>query len=400
MAKILYTWELGADLGHIQRFLSLAPHLRARGHDVVLAAQDLSRAQNLPGAREYLIVQAPLWLPKVKNLPDLQANYADILQRQGYLDPTGLLGLAKGWRALFDLIAPQLLIADHSPTALLAARGLSFPRVTFGSGFFSPPRTTPMPSMHPQLNIPAQRLLDNERTVLPAINHVLAEFGQPAIVNLADLLDVDETFLMTPQELDHYRDRGPAEYMGPILSGEGGATPPWPDAPGKKVFAYIKSGHRLTERFFTQLLDGPFNVLAYVPGLTEERCRIMQAPNIHFSPNPVDMRYATRHARIVLCHAGIGTILHALLAGLPLLLLPTFVEQCLMADNVVRIGAGTLIHDNAKDVDFNAHLRELTRNPQYAKRAKIFAARYTNVNADAILDRVVARCEALITPQA
>ena len=202
MATILYAWELGADYGHVNRFLPLAERLCERGHQVVLAVKALSRIETLSGTGAFDVVQAPVWLPQIIGLPEPQVCYADILLRSGYLHRDGLLGLVKGWRNLHTLIKPQLLIADHAPTALLASHGLGVPRVLYGSGFFSPPRTTPLPSMRPWQQVPAQRLVDSERAALLMINQVLTDFDLQGLDNLAQLFDVDEDFLMSPEEFD------------------------------------------------------------------------------------------------------------------------------------------------------------------------------------------------------
>lgn len=396
MAKILYTWEWGDDLGHIQSFLSFATYLSARGHEVVLAAKDLSRIHTLPGLQKFMAVQAPVWLSPVKGLPKPMVCYADIMQRYGYLDADGLLGLVKGWRAIFSMIKPQLLVVDHSPTALLASRGLDFPRIIYGSGFLSPPRTTPMPSMCPWLTLPARRIEDSEAVVLRTINQVLVELGERPMGTLADLFAADDNLLMTPAELDHYQQRGPARYMGPVRSVQGGATPEWPKGPGKKIFAYIKTSHPHSKQLFMQLLDAPFNVLAYVPGLSEEKCRAMQAPNIHFSSRPVDMHYVTQHAKAILCHAGIGTTQYGLLSGLPMLLLPIVLEQELVARNVSREGMGIFIDPSERVPDLTALIRELVNNPRYAKNAQRFARKYASTKEAEIMAVVAKRCEELM----
>ena len=396
MAKILYAWELGDDLGHIQKFLSLATHLRASGHEVVFAAKDLTRLETLPGMQSFAALQAPVWWSPIKGLPEPQVCYADILQHFGYLNEKGLLGMVKGWRALFNLIKPQLLIADHAPTALLASRGLDFPRITYGDGFLSPPRTTPMPSMRPWLDLPAGRIEDSEAAVLQTINMVLAELGAQPMLALADLFAVEDELLLIPSELDHYPQRGPAHYLGPAPSVKGGARPDWPKGPGKKIFAYIKTSHPLSKQLFMQLLDAPFNVLAYVPGLSEQSCREMQAPNIHFSPVPVDMHYVTQYAKAILCHAGIGTVSHGFLAGLPMLLLPTQLEQELTARNLARLGMGIFVDSDQSAPDFIALIRELVKNPRYAKNVLRVAHKYVGIKEDEIMSVVVKRCEELM----
>jgi UDP:flavonoid glycosyltransferase YjiC (YdhE family) len=225
---------------------------------------------------------------------------------------------------------------------------------------------------------------------------VLAEIGGQPLQALADLFAVDDNILMTPVELDHYQQRGPARYMGPVPSTNSGATPEWPKGPGKKIFAYIKTSHPQSKQLFMQLLDSPFNVLAYVPGLSEERCRAMQAPNIHFSSRPVDMRYVTQHAKAILCHAGFGTTQHGLLSGLPILLLPINLEQLLVARNVSRLEMGIYIESDQSVPDFNSLIRELVKNPRYAKNAQRFAHKYASTKEDEIMAVVVKRCEELM----
>ncbi len=397
MAKILYAGELGDDLGHLQRFLTLAPRLSAHGHDVVFAAHDLSRIETLPGMQAYTVLQAPTWLYPVKDLPEPQVCHADVLQRCGYLDENGLLGMVKGWRSLFSMIDPQLLIADNAPTALLASRGLGLPRITYDNGFFSPPRTTPLPNLRPWLKLPAKRIEDSDSAVLRIINRVLAEVGEHPLAALADLFAADEHFLMSLEELAHYPARGPVRYLGPVLEPGGGATPEWPKRPGKKIFAYVQLGHPQSKQLFMQLLDSPYNVLAHVPGFSEQQCREMQAPNIHFSPRPVDMRYVTQHAKALLCHAGTGTILHGLLAGLPVLLLPSTLEQVLVARNVSGSGMGICVDSDQSVPDYKALLRELVRNPRYARSAQRFARKYAVRKEDESMAMVVQRCEELMS---
>jgi hypothetical protein len=396
MSTILYAWELGADYGHVSSFLPVAQQLRAQGHRVVLAVKDLSRIQRLAGARDFEIMQAPVWLNEVKGLPEPMVCYTDMLHRFGYLDSTGLLGIAKAWRALFALLRPQLLIADHAPTALLAARGQPFQRAVYGNGFLSPPRTTPLPSMRPWLEVPAERIENSERATLQTMNSVLDKLGATGLDNVAQLFDVDENFLMTPEELDHYGNRGAAHYYGAILSLRGGATPPWPAVPGAKLFAYVKPRHKHFPQLLQQLRDAPYAVLMHAPGLPEQRRVALESANLHITAEPVDMRYACREAAAVICHAGFGTVLDALLAGLPTLLLPMQLEQDLTARNVVRLGVGLASDIDAPQPDFCADLKRLFDDPGYGERARAFAGKYAGVDQSAIIMAVAQRCAQLL----
>jgi UDP:flavonoid glycosyltransferase YjiC (YdhE family) len=396
MSRILYAWEMGGGYGHINGFLPVAQRLREQGHHVILAVKDLSRVQALPGASDFGFLQAPVWQAEVKGLPEPMISYPEILHRFGYLDSVALLGFTKAWRALYALTGPDLLIADHAPTALLAARGLDFPRACYGNGFFSPPRTTPLPSMRPRLQIPLTRLVNSEQAVLETVNRVLNALGMPRFDNLAQLFAVDENFLMTPQELDHYKNRHNAHYYGTVLSAQGGTTPPWPAAPGPRVFVYLKAPHKHLEQLLTQLRSSSYAVLAHIPGLSAAQRQALQTPNFHLSPQPVDMRYACQNAAAVICQGGFGTLQDALLAGLPTLLLPVHLEQFLTAMNVEEMGAGLAVSPEDPGVDSIHLLNQLLDNPAYGERARAYAEKYADQSQEKIITAVAGRCAELL----
>lgn len=70
-------------------------------------------------------------------------NFAHILANVGWGDFAELFGLACAWRNVIRLVRPDLMVCDHSPTALLASRGLGVRRVVIGSGFLCPPDECP-----------------------------------------------------------------------------------------------------------------------------------------------------------------------------------------------------------------------------------------------------------------
>ena len=136
--KVLYAWEIGEDLGHVTQFLPLAFELRRRGHDVVTALRELPRAEEIIGRHGITMLQAPIWQGELLDPPQLPISYAEILFFYGYLDASRLVAMIKAWVALISLVGPDIIIADHAPTALIAARVLGIPRATMGAGFFHP----------------------------------------------------------------------------------------------------------------------------------------------------------------------------------------------------------------------------------------------------------------------
>jgi len=116
VSRILFAWELGGNLGHVMRMRTVARALRERGHDVSLHKEPSPRSS------------AP-------DLPREPASYPEILLHYGFADPAALTDGVRRWRSLYAQAAPDLIVFDHAPTALLAARGLGIPRVLLGTGF-------------------------------------------------------------------------------------------------------------------------------------------------------------------------------------------------------------------------------------------------------------------------
>src|SRR5712664_602835 len=157
--------------GHLGSALPLAMKLRERGHQIIFALRDLAHAERFLGQRGFALLQAPVWMSERRG-PELPVSYAEMLANFGFLDRAGLTGMVKAWRELYRLVRPDLLVIDHGPTALLAARSTGIRRVLLGTGFHSPPRTSPMPSLRPWLNISQERLVESERQVMETINEL------------------------------------------------------------------------------------------------------------------------------------------------------------------------------------------------------------------------------------
>ena len=116
--------------------------------------------------------------------------------------------MAGAWRNLFLSVRPDLIVFDHSPTALLAACGLAAKKAMIGTGFFCPLDGYPLPDLRPWLHEGKERLRDDENHVLANANQVLAAWGQPPLKRISRLFhEVDEQFLVTLPELDHYQGR-------------------------------------------------------------------------------------------------------------------------------------------------------------------------------------------------
>src|SRR5215469_15969615 len=139
-------WELGGDLGHVARLRPLAEALRTRGHRVSFILRETVAAERLLDPGHYAWLQAPLQAVPVSPVYVPTRHLPHILHNVGFHDEQALLGRMRAWRNLYAALSPDLLVFDHSPTALLAARGLPVKRIVLGTGFGVPPQVSPLPA--------------------------------------------------------------------------------------------------------------------------------------------------------------------------------------------------------------------------------------------------------------
>jgi UDP:flavonoid glycosyltransferase YjiC (YdhE family) len=390
MAHIHLAWELGGGLGHAARLKMLARVLLARGHRVSLSLRDLGYTQRVLGDLPVPRYQAPVWLHHTEGMPANHASLAEILLASGYLEVPCLAGLTAGWRALFGLLEPDLVVADHAPTALLAARTLHLPTSSLGAGFSGPPRDRPLPCLRDWEGVAPQRLARAEAHLLNVVNAVLEQHGAPELVHAARVLLGDEPLLCTWPEIDPYgRTAGDGHWLGPVGMPVGGAAPAWPPGAGPRVFACIEHDFPGHAALLQALVDEGCRVLCYVPEVAAGRAAPVLSPRIVHASQPVALEAALNGAALCVCHAGEGTVVQALLAGVPVLMLPMQLEQFLVARRVESWGGGINGARVKPDGDWRALVRSMLDDGKLRAATAAFAHRRGDRTALERAERVV-----------
>jgi UDP:flavonoid glycosyltransferase YjiC (YdhE family) len=398
MSRILLAWELGGGFGHLAPFLSLAPRLLERGHTLHIAAREIGNAHKAIGDLPITVHQAPLCLKNYGGLQEPPLNFAEILMRYGYLDPPMLRAMVAAWRALLDATRTDLLIADHAPTALLAARWSNMPTAVIGTPFSVPPQVHPTPNMRHWLDVPPQRLADSDAHVLKAVNAILPVDAAPLAAIHGIFSGAAQFFLGVP-ETDPYGPREAAVYLGPNSRSTGTALPAWPGGAGKRILAYLRGDYKHLEATLRALVADGTRVIAYVPGANQKHLNLMATLGATVAMESVDMVRLLPQADICVAH-GPGTAFAALRAGVPVMMLPTQLENFLLAQAMQRMGIGTLIHPDQDSPDFAGVLTEMMASDRYAASARVFAARYPDSVIDAMIEQVIARIESQCAAQA
>jgi UDP:flavonoid glycosyltransferase YjiC (YdhE family) len=383
ICKVLLTWELGEDLGHLARLRPLAARLQRRGHHVVLAASKLGNVATLPGS--LAVIPAPGPEPgRVKDAIREPATFADILYNAGVTRDGMLAGTVRAWRGIFDLVKPDVVVQDFSPHTLLAR-----------TGFACPPNTRSLPDIRGWQNHYPERMAMTEQQVLDALNRQLASQGQPALAGIGELFTrADANCLATFRELDHYPMRldneAAPDYVG-VWSDLGGDPPRWPEGEGPRVFAYLKS-FRALPRLLDHMSQTGFPCLVYLR--TDFDAERWRSRTLSIVRKPLDMARVSRECDLAVLHAGHGSTATHLLAGNPILQLPFNVEQFHTAKNTEHLGAGAM----AMIDDPTGVVRAFDRvavDEDMRKAAAVFAERHRDFDPAIALETVVDRIEAL-----
>jgi UDP:flavonoid glycosyltransferase YjiC (YdhE family) len=391
MAKVDFAWELGAGTGHVTTLLPVAAAMKARGHEVRFFLRDLSAGADLEGAAGIPREGAPIWsgpatIPNPLNLGEILLNF-------GYHDPPQHKALVDAWRE--RLRGSQAVIANVAPAAHLAARTLGIPSFEISQGFHVPPATMPSPPLRHWEPAPRARLEAADRRVLLAINSALAGYDARPIATIGELF-TGRAMLLTYPELDIYPERGPSDYYGITDSGEGKAAPEWPAGEGARVFAYLYHYYKGLEPLLAALAALKLPALVFCRGIDPKLKEKHGCGSVHFSDEPMSVSRLLPQCGLVVCHASHQMTAQALLAGKPVLLLPTQLEQFLIMRRVVRYGAGLGIAPEEPHADFARALKQLIDDARYAAKAREFAQRYAGHDRGAALHTMIRRCEAAL----
>lgn len=391
MTRILCCWELGGGFGHLFRLAPIGLELAKRECQVVYAIPDVVSGAAFLKTHACRILRAPVWQapPKVHAFSQ---TYSQNLLRNGYWHRESLRNQLQGWLAFFDAWQPDVILAEHAPSALLAARKAGLPRIAMGTGFSLPPLTAPMPGLQPWFKLPERYLIKCEKEFLSCVNPALQDVGAPALTAVADLFEGAMQLLCTLPELDHYGARSDTRYWGPAIFTPQDQEATWPSDKRDNVFLYIKPEHRFFRQIICLLKEMGLPTLAFAPGLGLEEQRALQGENLSISLHPVNLEEAATHCRLMISEGGHNAGALMLLAGVPLFICPGQLEQAVWAHRISAQGLGvtTGFFDSAPD--FSARLEAILSDSNIAGRVKAFAAKYAAFDPQKQVAEIAEQC--------
>jgi len=369
MARVLFAWELGGDLGHARRVFEVARGLRRLGHETAFAFQDLLALGALGASAEWF--QAPLIASPATAPTRPPLSHSEILVYRGYGDALSVAGNTRGWLGLFSLWKADALVADYAPGALIAARAARLPHVSIGSGFSTPPPRDPMPALRSWAAIEETALRRADATLLAGVRGGLERVNASAALpaNASDVFRVEHNVLCTWPEIDPFGARADAEYVGPQDDPSTGAEAHWRASARPRVFAYVKAHDPRLPPMLDAIARLPGEAIVVALGLAPAQAAARSTPTMQVHSQPVALGPLLADCDLCISHGGPGTVAHALNAGVALALVPQHLEQVLVARQVVSTGAAVMWAPETPPAELPRWIAEAAANESIRKAA-------------------------------
>lgn len=381
---------MGGGFGHLSRLEPIASQLRSQGHHILFVVKDVVAATKWLGLNSYSFLQAPLPCAAI-NLRRPPSSYAEILLAEGYGEPDIASGVIESWLNIIRLYRPDILISDHSPMAIFAARILNVRRVMVGSGFELPPLVRPFPCFRPWEDISKLDLEAAEGRVLATLNKVASTYRSRPINDLSDIFDLDWSGITSFRELDHYGSRSEANYMGPILSTGKGLLQHWRSGPSTKIFVYLQRHFRELQWVLRALTKLDAESMVVVPGLGGDKARALSTKNVKVFDELIKIEPLLGSMDLAISYGGVGVVNLLLLAGVPLFLIPQNIEQYMHSCRVEALGAGLVLGEHRDFSSIEYLINKVLADSGFSNCANDFKSKYSEYDSAATVN-AVAEC--------
>ena len=240
------------------------------------------------------------------------------------------------------------------------------------------------------------------RSGMPSLNRTRAEVGLPPVRDLPGLMARADRILVCSSPSYDFAPRSvPANvrYVGPQLDDEpsGASGDRWAAEPGQPLVLAGVSSTVMRQEGLLQRAAGALGQLP-VRGLVTTGPAV--DPAVISAPGNVTVTRWARHADVlphcsaVITHGGHGTVMKALIAGVPLVLVPLGRDQPDNAGRVVHAGAGIRLRKNATVSALRAAVSRVIEDPRYHAAARHMAAQLASERDD---NRAVAELEQVAT---
>jgi hypothetical protein len=366
----------------------LAEALTKWGHQPVFVVKDVIAARPLLGGLGP-VLQAPLLgRARAAELAFGAGSFSDILAIRGFGDPKSLGPAVDAWSDLLDLLRPNLLVADFSPTAVLAARSRT-PIVSVGYGFYLPPDHLPRFPLFRD-DVPP---VAGEGAVLTTVQQVLADRRDTPPKTLPAAFRAQYTHVYSLPPLDPYAAYRRTPGFGPIEK----MPEALPAPQDHLVFAYLSGEHPRIAEILIALGELHCRTELYIRNSEASIRRFAARRNINVHDAPPVLQEVMGRASVIVSHGGGGITHAALLAGRPQVVLPTQAEAHGTAAAIHGMGVGRRVAVESGGAALRQAVTDLLQKQGFRRAAEAAAIQAQRLyHPGARIEGLVETCNELI----
>ena len=383
--------------GTVPPALSLAANLVRRGHQVrVLADPTIESSARSAGCSFSPWREAPHFKSRAEQTALIAAlesgnPYRAFRAAKDYAGKAMTNRFAHDVVSTFRDFPADAILADGLPGILIGAQATRRPTAALVAQTYARP-TPGLPLLgtgwspgHSFLVRMRDRLAPRVASwlftpTLPRLNAVVERYEQLPIDNVFELFDrCDRVLVMTSPSFDFSAPQLPTNvrYVGPQLDDPDWAAETEWHRQGSEPLVLVATSSIYQDQI--DLLERIVEALGQLPvSAVLTTGRAVEPEEIQAGPN-VQVLQAAPHARVlreasvVVTHAGHGTVLKSLAAGVPLVCIPMGRDQKDNTVRVLRLGAGVRLSKKATPSHIADAVSEVLEGPQYVAAARRFA---------------------------
>jgi rhamnosyltransferase subunit B len=360
---VLFVNELYVDLwpasplGAIAKALDGLAREQELDLSIVFALRDPVFAGFPIAALGYHVLPSPA-TPTTDHAGTKDNSFADVLLACRFARVHDLSRAVSAWDGLFEVIKPDVIVADTSPVVMLAARG-RIPVMVTGSGFAVPP---------PGLGaFPPFGEDTSDETIqglmLEVANMVLATRNAPLLDRLPRLLEGEARSAFCVPKLDPYAGTRTEPPLRPC-----GCPGPLPFPAAPLLFAQMASDQAFAGAAARGFDRAGIAVAAYLPGPETAPTTFLAALGAELCATPPAPQEMLCRASIVVS-GDVWLAQAAYTAGRAQICLPSSLEMRLLAEQLEILGCGITLRSFGSE-ELASAVRELMLNPTYRERAE------------------------------
>jgi len=349
MSRFLFTMMFTNDLGLPNRTVPIAQELTKRGHEVAFCNSEAAPKKLLTEFELKNIGFRERGLPTVMPPFEQPWNMDHFYCFYGCQDEAFLHNECDGMVEVMKEYSPDVVVDTWGLTGCIAARAVDKPLISILQADMHP--------LGPDL-IWWKDKPEDVPTCVPAVNHVLADYGLEPVQKTDELHVGDLTLICGTPDTDPLPEWAEVVYVGPILHQKPGARLPDHIAaldPARPVLWVYTATPRYFEPFVT-IGDSVVVMTACIEALADKDIHVVLTTGYRDLPGdtaslPSNFIYETyvpgllmaERSQVIIHHGGHGASCTAPYTGTPAVIIPTFSERESNARRITEFGAAELI---------------------------------------------------------